>query len=235
MRVALVPVLFLLVSGCRRAEPEATSRDETMPAQAVALSAAAALAEVPPNERRSEGRPPRVSPASFDCSRAAPGVEVVICAQPDLAALDREMTRLYRQAEGEAPGDALRDSQRDWLQSRDACAGAGSPPDCLMGAYAGRIYELKTAYAATRAPGGISRGPQAWRCADDTQLRLVFIDIYRPVLWLDSSAGQVMLSRTASATGARYAGGGYEIWLKDAASLSYARPDTAVTDCRAQP
>jgi len=232
----LTPALCLCLAACGRAEPDPSAhpdplaREETMPTQAVAMSTAAALAEVPPNERPDEARPPRVSPASFDCARAAPGVEVVICTQPDLAALDREMTRLYHQAEREGPGDSLRTVQRGWLKSRNACAGAGSPTDCLMGAYAGRIYELKTAYAAAQAPGGLSRGPQIWTCDDDTMLRLLFIDTYKPVLWLDASAGQVLLSRSPSASGARYAGGGYEVWLKDQA-LSYSRPDTAVIGC----
>ncbi|MFT3997142.1 MAG: MliC family protein [Asticcacaulis sp.] len=226
------------LSSCGRPEPQSSAqsglspgRDDTMPMQAVAKSAAAALAETPPNERADPDPKPKVSPASFDCARASAGVEPVICGDPDLSALDREMARLYHLAEAEKPGDTLKRLQRGWLDSRNACASAGSAPDCLKAAYAGRIHDLKLSYAAARAPGGLSEGPQVWRCDDDVRLNVLYLNVYKPLMLIDASAGQVLLSRADSASGQRYAAGGYEFWQKGE-TASYARMGLPVTTCR---
>ncbi|UDF03661.1 MliC family protein [Asticcacaulis sp. AND118] len=235
MRWIAASLLCLFVTGCNRSEPEVATRDETMPATAVARSTAAMLAEVPPNERidpdPNEPPKPVASPASFDCAKSTPGVEVVICSDPNLAALDREMARLYGQAESEKPGDTLKRLQRGWLDKRNACAGAGSPAECLKAAYAERIHDLKVSYAAARAPGGISQGPEVWSCGDDTKLNVLYINAYNPMVVLDSSAGQVLLSRGESASGSRFAGGGYEFSQKGA-EATYGRLGMPMTTCR---
>lgn len=66
--------------------------------------------------------PPTVpSPASFDCARADKAAEKLICADPDLAALDRQIGDLYRTAVTRAGNHAatLKGEQRRWLGYRD--------------------------------------------------------------------------------------------------------------------
>lgn len=235
MRWIVVSLVCLGIVGCQRTESENVVRDDTMPAQAVARSTAAALAEVPPNERAdsnaNRSAKPSISPASFDCARSKAGIEATICADPDLAALDREMARLYARAGSEKPGDTLKGLQRDWLARRNACAGAGSPVECLKAAYVERIHDLRVSYAAARTPDGISQGPDVWVCADDTRLNLLHINTYKPMVLLDSDAGQVLLTRADGTTGSRYAGGGYEFW-QTGTEARYGRLGMAMTTCR---
>ncbi|MFC3119513.1 lysozyme inhibitor LprI family protein [Jhaorihella thermophila] len=79
---------------------------------------------------------------SFDCARATTPVENAICANPDLAALDQEIARLYGEARATATGveaATLRAGQRSWLRQRDAC---GWDIPCLTAAMEARIATL---------------------------------------------------------------------------------------------
>ena len=71
---------------------------------------------------------------SFDCARAATATEKAICANPTLAAADREMAQLYKAASGQ------RDAQRAFLRRRNAC---GGDDGCLGDAYVARIAQLR--------------------------------------------------------------------------------------------
>jgi uncharacterized protein len=70
---------------------------------------------------------PQVKP-SFDCTKPHSPAEVAVCNNPELAALDQELGRLYAQKQKE-PGyfffgrQRLLHSQRQWLRNRDTCAG----------------------------------------------------------------------------------------------------------------
>ena len=74
--------------------------------------------------------------ASFDCSKARTNVEMLICDDPDLSALDREMAALYAAARRTTPGAA--DIQLTWIKVRNKCANAS----CLYDAYDERISQL---------------------------------------------------------------------------------------------
>lgn len=84
---------------------------------------------------------------SFDCARAATPVERAICADADLAALDRELDARFRAKLDDASfleRRSLRRRQRDWLKQRDAAcgehAGAGLVA-CLAERYRERLDE----------------------------------------------------------------------------------------------
>jgi uncharacterized protein YecT (DUF1311 family) len=87
---------------------------------------------------------PRTQP-SFDCEEADNPVAVRICADPELAARDRELEVLFQQAmeQTDAAGrEALRGEQRRWLQRRDGCQPSAPLGACVAGAYAQRLREL---------------------------------------------------------------------------------------------
>ena len=91
--------------------------------------------------------------ASFDCAKAAAPDEIAICAHRELDDADVEMATRYEMllqllAMG-AAGD-LRDAQKTWLASRQAC---GADLACLRSAYATRIAALKSGFAAIVAMG----------------------------------------------------------------------------------
>ncbi|MBO9661857.1 DUF3298 domain-containing protein [Dokdonella sp.] len=93
----------------------------------------------------------RAPVASFDCAKAATPVERAVCADSALARLDREVAQAYGvrlgAVEAEADKQAIRTTQRAWLQRRDAACKeketAGSELGaCLTGVYRMRLDEL---------------------------------------------------------------------------------------------
>jgi len=82
--------------------------------------------------------------ASFDCKKAATPVEQTLCANAELSRLDTTLGEHYRRAmaklEG-APREALRNGQRAWLQTRNAC---GVDVACLQPLLSQRVVEVGT-------------------------------------------------------------------------------------------
>ncbi|WP_249277490.1 lysozyme inhibitor LprI family protein [Pandoraea sp. PE-S2R-1] len=83
---------------------------------------------------------------SFDCVRASSSVELLICADPGLAAMDVELGQMYRAALTSIQDpSALKRSQLDWLSSRDAC---GNDLNCLRRKYGERIGQFNGSIGA---------------------------------------------------------------------------------------
>lgn len=87
---------------------------------------------------------------SFSC--AAPSLsptERQICGNAELAGYDRELAGLYeakiQSASSSEEKTQLLQSQRAWLQKRNAC---GDGLDCIKGAYLTKIYDLQTSTAS---------------------------------------------------------------------------------------
>ncbi len=81
-----------------------------------------------------------VAQASFDCSKATTTTERTVCANPGLAATDRELDAAYKSALANAADDrALRESQRAWVRDLQLC---GEDPFCIEESYADRIAVL---------------------------------------------------------------------------------------------
>lgn len=78
--------------------------------------------------------------ASFPCGRATTKVERMICANPELSTLDEQLGRYYAAANIELGSGAtcLRDDQREWLRTRNACHDG----QCLRNVYIDRLAEL---------------------------------------------------------------------------------------------
>jgi uncharacterized protein YecT (DUF1311 family) len=90
-------------------------------------------------------RPPATGP-SFDCARAASGIEKAICADTALSAQDLELSNLYREIRhGSSTGDAqqqLLDLQRAWLRQRDRECAQGDIAGCLKQQYVAQKHSL---------------------------------------------------------------------------------------------
>lgn len=100
---------------------------------------------------------PVIEPArpSFDCSFAKTADEFAICADAELARLDRQLSRLYYERVDTLGDDArlaFRREQGRWLNERTACG--GNPP-CIARAYTTRIAAL----AHTRSPPPSASAP----------------------------------------------------------------------------
>jgi uncharacterized protein YecT (DUF1311 family) len=90
--------------------------------------------------------PPRVAVPRPDplarCAGASSRAEALVCADPQLAAYDRDLNSAYRRAlrSGAVSPEDLRADQRDWLDDRERAARRS--PEAMAGLYAQRIEEL---------------------------------------------------------------------------------------------
>jgi uncharacterized protein len=79
----------------------------------------------------------------FDCAAATTVDEITICGNAALSQLDRQLETLYvalRENLTLGNRTALRDTQRFWLQKRNAC---GQNTQCIANLYRGRIPQLQ--------------------------------------------------------------------------------------------
>ena len=103
-----------------------------------------------PLEPDSAPAPPAAGP-SFDCANARTRGEQAVCADPGLAALDRQMASQYGRAVSGSPPDRqalLRQTRDRFLAFRDRC------PDqaCIAEAYRGRMREISDIVAGRWQP-----------------------------------------------------------------------------------
>jgi uncharacterized protein len=173
---------------------------------------------------------------AFDCARAEGPAQKAVCTDPALAALDRELSRLYglavdgprmtsdRQRE-------LRAMQRGWIKGRDDCWKADDLTACVRLAYAVRIHDLRQGYADAHRDdeAGISSGPVPLLCDGvEGVVSAAFIRGDAPVVSLNWPAGALALPLTRSASGARYSDGAATFWSKgEAARLTLDGTDHA--------
>jgi uncharacterized protein len=180
---------------------------------------------------------------SFDCAKADSSAEELVCSDPVLARLDKELTRLYALAVASPnltpPSLAeLKATQRGWVKGRDDCWKAEDKRECVVSAYAMRILELRQGNANARSADskGISSGPVAFQCEGlDFGIGAVFINSDPDVAYLRWLDHGVALSQVETGSGAKYQGnsfdGTYSLWTKgDDALLT--RPGQPDAKCR---
>lgn len=148
--VAILAAMLFLSGGD---EPK---RAEAGPAAEAPATPAAATAPVLPVAEAPVVRAPgpiraRLAP-TFNCDRAATQAEKFICGDDELASLDREMARAFRQWRSVA-GPRLRDieaEQRNWrVGVRDACGDAACVANTMRQRIA-QIDERRIAYSEGR-------------------------------------------------------------------------------------
>jgi hypothetical protein len=101
------------------------------------------LAPLEPNGGAPEPVPePQAARPSFDCAEAATAGERAVCADPGLAALDRNMAAQYSRSIAAATSDRraiLRQTRDRFLAYRDRCPNR----QCIADAYVGRMREIR--------------------------------------------------------------------------------------------
>lgn len=150
---------------------------------------------------------------SFDCAKAEHEAEVLICGDAQLAALDREIARLYRLAARGLHMDderlkELKAVQRGWIKGRDECWKAAAPGACVRDDQAMRIHALRAGYFDARSDddAGVSTGPFVAECPGlDAAVGLTFIGVEPPVVALEWRENRVALPLGRTGSGARYA------------------------------
>lgn len=173
---------------------------------------------------------------SFDCSGAAAGsVEALVCADPDLAALDRELAGVYAEALFRASAQQpcpLKALQRGWIRERNACAASADPRPCVADSYRRRIAELTARYGLV-PPVGQAR----YTCEDDPQA-VVLARFYATdpgALVVERRGRPHLLLQASSASGARYAAGGREFWEHQGEALAVWEPGAPQVRCTPAP
>ena len=151
---------------------------------------------------------------SFDCTKAESSVEKLVCADEDLAKLDREVARLFVLARDGLRGNSrlpeLIGTQRGWIRARNDCWKQTDARVCVVESYANRIEELREGYAdaRTRDSQGISKGPMIVECGDfDSFISAMFIRTESPIVFLRwGDTDRLVLTLGPSGSGARYVG-----------------------------
>ncbi len=171
---------------------------------AVAGMALAGCEQQTPDNRMAAkpGTPPvaakagRKISASFDCDAARGQAQELICADANLAAMDREAARL---GAGDAAGQAA------WARERDACGKADELRLCVMANAALRIHHLRSVMPGDAA--GISFGPVGFTCKGLSKpLAVTFINSDPGAVAVESNGQTVALDHAEAASGVRYVG-----------------------------
>lgn len=94
---------------------------------------------------------PSINP-SFDCAKAGNNVERSICSSHVLADLDRDLAAKYAAAIASRPeqSDAIRNSQRAWVDRRNNC---GADTICLQAIMEARLVSLSSLVLSDAATG----------------------------------------------------------------------------------
>ena len=202
MRRAALPCLIasLLLAGCQPtpAPAPAAAPTTTPPAATASVTPAATPAAPAPGEG-----------PSFDCSQASGAQEQLVCGDPELAALDRQLAAAYGQAQAKASDSALlRAAQRGWVKGRDDCWKAGDTRSCVLEAYVRGIVDLRIQHGLVQVPATVE-----YRCDGDTvRVAAVFYHDPPQAMVLTVGDDQAILPIARSGSGARYAASGVEFW-----------------------
>ena len=150
---------------------------------------------------------------SFDCGRVESGsIEAMICADPDLAALDRNLAGVYAEASDRARDEqppVLKAEQRGWIKGRDECWKAEDVRACVEDHYRLRTAELQARYALADATG-----PVFYVCDGDPANEVVatFYATDPPTLIAERGDQSSFMVRSPAASGAKYTGRNESFW-----------------------
>ena len=148
---------------------------------------------------------------SFDCANAANEIEKLVCADPELAAVDVRLAAVYDKElnRPETVKPAMAATQRGWVKGRDDCWKEEDKRRCVLEAYWTRLAELQINSPETTTPT-----PLEMRCDDNSQpvSAAFYIGFDPPTLVLTVGSDQALLFSQPSASGSKYGRAGAEFW-----------------------
>ena len=178
----------------------------------------------------------------FDCTRATGEAQALVCADAQLATLDREISRLYTLASHSPQLDTkqrgrLRAYQIGRIRGRNDCWKAIDLRSCVLDSYVTRIHELRRDYPAARSADadGISSGPAGVACeGTGRRMAATFIHTDPPLACLELPDHAYVMTLKPAAPAARYVAstnqGDVAFWTKgDTARLQM--PGRAAINC----
>jgi uncharacterized protein len=196
-RPLLPLILMVSLSACARSDNEAPAPASSAKETPAAVEAVAeAVAATPPP----------------DCAGSGSEAEKLVCADPSLAALDKEVARVFALAQADSyltPESAaeLNTLQQDWVKGRNDCLQAEDKQQCLVDSYARRIHQLRQGSPNARKPDpqGVSIGPLPLACKDtDFAMGMTVIAIEPGYAFLEYLDKKITFSAVPEVPEARY-------------------------------
>lgn len=140
----VVPAYQQYAARAQLAESEATSASNVTVSGETDISelgSSAPLAPAAQYPADTASPAPAVANPGFDCAKASTAIEHQICADPELADLDRQLSDTYRSLLSALPDPAsTKAEQVNWIKAqRNACTDTA----CLMTAYRSRLSEME--------------------------------------------------------------------------------------------
>jgi len=146
---------------------------------------------------------------AFDCRKASGSVEELICKEPLLAQLDRQMSVVFTAALNRYQIDNYEDprpEQRGWIKGRNDCWKADDVHECALSSYRYRIAELQIQYGQLQVPV-----PVYFYCEDSAVTAVFYTQTRPPTVVLTvipeiQGISQVLAWQEPSGSGAKYQG-----------------------------
>ena len=149
----------------------------------------------------------------FDCTKVRnPSAEAMICADADLAALDRQMNQVYAAALKKARHQhppVLKAEQRGWIKGRNDCWKSTDQRQCMADSYRVRIAELQARYRLL-APTATVR----YSCNGNpaNEVLATYFNTHPATLIAERGDAVSFMVQQISASGARYQGRNESLW-----------------------
>ncbi|MET0065628.1 MAG: MliC family protein [Candidatus Thiodiazotropha sp.] len=150
---------------------------------------------------------------SFSCDPVEAGsIEAMICADPELSALDRELSAVYAAAVAKAVNQhppMLKAEQRGWIKGRDDCWKSTDPRGCVKDEYQRRIVTLQARYRL------VSYTPSVQFVCNGNPADEVIVTFFKtdpPTLIAERGDRVSLMFQQPSASGSKYQGGNETFW-----------------------
>ncbi|MCG2837468.1 MliC family protein [Photobacterium sp. WH77] len=150
---------------------------------------------------------------SFDCTGVADGsIEAMICQDEELAALDNQLSEVYKRAVAKATNEhppTLKAEQRGWVKGRNECWKADDKKSCVESEYQRRIAELQARYGLIQATATVT-----YLCTDQpgSEVIVTYFPTDPPTLIAERGDSVSLMYQQESASGTKYAGRNESLW-----------------------
>ena len=142
---------------------------------------------------------------SYDCSKKlSSSVEELICKDPSLAKLDRQLADVYAAAAKtqKATDDRnFKASQRGWIKGRNDCWKAEDKHECVAESYGYRIVDLQVTYKLAPVAG------RATYICDGNNVTATYFKTDPPALMAEYKGEEMIMRVAPSGSGSKYVGG----------------------------
>lgn len=202
-RLVLLAIASILLPACSQQATQTNSEPSSK-----ARSAAQTENQAPNKPENHTANQP-----SFDCgSDKLSSIEVLVCQDSELAALDRQLAEVYQAASAKAVNEQpplLKAEQRGWIKGRDECWKSDDKHSCAFDNYQMRIAELQARYRLIAPSAEVS-----YQC-DGIAAKEVVVSYFatEPATLIAEFGDSVSLMYSQpSGSGSRYQGRNESLW-----------------------